>query len=140
MSDSDQQAWEEARKIRRERLAPIFARLGDRPPGMISVGPGWFDLVLELDQRIAALDPDYTVAQVKEKFGGLCYYIERSEGYGPVENWSTDPIEVATREFEARSVMTCEDCGAPGEPRRGGWVITLCDACLADRGDDRKIK
>ena len=140
MSDFDQQAWEEALRVRDERLAPLMPRLGGKPRGMISIGPGWFDLALELDQRIAALDPDYAIVQVKEKFGGLCYYIRRSEGYGPVTDWGTDPIGVVLREFEGRSVTICEDCGAPGEQRRGGWVVTLCDDCLADRGDDRKIK
>jgi hypothetical protein len=34
----------------------------------------WYDLVSKLDDDLKAIDSDYTVVQVKEKFGGLRYY------------------------------------------------------------------
>jgi len=55
----------------------IEARLTDDPIRARSDLPqGWVDLVLGLDTAIAGYDPNYVLVQVKEKFGGLRYYIE----------------------------------------------------------------
>lgn len=59
-----------------------------------------------------------TVAvQVKEKWGGLRFYVSNCDGY----------IDGAIALAESLSLRTCEQCGAPGRPRGGGWVRTLCD-------------
>lgn len=59
-----------------------------------------------------------TVAvQVKEKWGGLRFYVNSSDDY----------IDGAIALAESLSLRTCEQCGAPGKPRGGGWVRTLCD-------------
>jgi len=34
---------------------------------------------------------------------------------------------------EAMSEVTCEQCGAPGEERGGGWIVTLCDTHAGER-------
>ena len=86
----------------------------------LPVGPGWKQIIWELDDDLAKLDPDYGIAQVKEKFGGLRYYIGNIdvpyEEYGPL-------IDAA----EAKSYQTCEDCGEPGILREDlGWIRTLC--------------
>ena len=39
------------------------------------VGEGWRDLVEKLVCDISAIDTDVMVSQVKEKFGGLRFYI-----------------------------------------------------------------
>ena len=39
----------------------------------------WYELIFELDTKITALVPDYKLLQVKEKFGGLRYYVEYGE-------------------------------------------------------------
>lgn len=132
--DSDE--YKEKERIKRERLAPLFARL-DGPPGMISIGPGWYDLVLDLDAKLAEIDPDYTIAQVKEKFGGLRYYIESTVTFNGA--YIESPFYKAVSAAEELSFKICEDCGAPGERRGGNWTITLCDACEAARDGDRRI-
>ena len=76
------------------------------------VGPGWAGLV---EEAYNALPPGSTIEQVKEKFGGLRFYAV--------------PWVEAITEIEDRSLTICEDCGAPGEPRKGGWIRTLCDGC-----------
>jgi len=95
------------------------------------VDDGWFNIIYELcagieaefkklseAQQAEALKEDhYIAAQVKEKFGGLRFYME-----GETKEMS-DLISKA----EEASFKTCEVCGEPGEPKRGGWIKTLCD-------------
>ena len=35
---------------------------------------GWYPLIAGLHEQLSVLVPDYTLVQVKEKFGGLRYY------------------------------------------------------------------
>lgn len=83
------------------------------------VGAGWLPLVTELNERLTALYSDYRIAQVKEKFGGLRYYVDGvgDEGYKLID------------EAEAKSYELCENCGDPGILRKGGWLKTYCDGC-----------
>ena len=61
--------------------------------------------------------PQLKAVQVKEKFGTLRFYSEGGD----------DHIFGMIRMAEAMSAVTCEECGAPGEQRHGGWIRTLCD-------------
>lgn len=88
-----------------------------------STGPGWDELILSTHRAILALGP-YRIFQIKEKFGGLRYYIEGT----------TEQQELA-REAENRSALICEECGAPGhlgQKGKMGWVKTLCDEHAPD--------
>jgi RNA polymerase-binding transcription factor DksA len=60
--------------------------------------------------------------QVKEKFGGLRFYI------GGAEKEIHDRITKA----EAESYHVCEVCGEPGKLRQTGWVLTLCAPCYKE--------
>lgn len=64
-------------------------------------------------------------SQVKEKFGTLSFYMSSA----------TDEMYKLISEAERKSGETCEDCGAPGKRRGGGWIVTMCDSCakLADK-------
>jgi len=137
MSTFNAEEYERRQAIKRERLAPLYARL-DGHPGMISVGPGWYDLVLALDARLAEIDPDYRIAQVKEKFGGLRYYASSTVNFDG--DFRDSPFQQAINEAEALAWRTCEDCGAPGREAGGSWSIVLCEACETARAGDRKIK
>lgn len=57
------------------------------------------------------------IQQVKEKFGGLRFYI----------NTADKRINAWTEFAESISRHVCEECGKPGELRNGGWIRTLCD-------------
>ena len=64
-----------------ERIESIKRRLTNDGVGGFDIYPEWEDLVIKLDDdELSALDPDYTLSQVKEKFGGLRYYFMASEG------------------------------------------------------------
>jgi hypothetical protein len=48
--------------------------LGQFEDGGRPVGKGWCGIIDQLDKDITELDPDYSITQVKEKFGTLRYY------------------------------------------------------------------
>ena len=91
-------------------------------------GDGWFNIISNLSERIeeynrTVTNPDLLVKafQVKEKYGGLRFYI------GGAPNEIHDLIE----KTEDESLSTCEDCGSPGDMAvSGGWYKTLCDSCM----------
>lgn len=65
-----------------ERIEAIKDRMPDQRWRNVNFGyyNEWEDLLIETDEKLAALDPAYTIVQVKEKFGGLRYYFSPSEG------------------------------------------------------------
>ena len=94
----------------------------DKPPitnsNFFEVGPGWYELIKDLIQDLIELGWDKQVCQVKEKFGGLRFYI----------NTGSDEIYKRITEAEKQSYETCEETGLPGELRTDiGWHTTLCD-------------
>lgn len=87
-------------------------------------GDGWYDLI----ERLCAViqnhhencpDVPQTVAvQVKEKFGGLRFYVDGGDEY----------IHGAIAAAETMSFRICEECGKPGDRvGGGGWIRTVCD-------------
>jgi hypothetical protein len=134
---------EEKDKSLCERYPKIFCdRRGDPRQTLMCFGfehdDGWYDIVDTLCNTIqhhldwkrkksdfkdltdAEWDEGHqTVAvQVKEKWGGLRFYVINSDDY----------IDGAIALAESLALRTCEICGAPGKPRGGGWVRTLCDS------------
>lgn len=89
----------------------------DEPYHACAFGAGWLDIADRLITDLFALGWDGTVAQTKEKFGGLRFYI----GGG------TDAIFTRIDDAELESYQTCEVCGQPGVLHSGGWLKTLCD-------------
>ena len=61
--------------------------------------------------------PQVTLDQVKEKFGTLRFYYTGGD----------DEISGMVRMAESMSGVVCEECGAPGKQRGGGWIYTACD-------------
>lgn len=54
-------------------LEIILRRIPDGWGRWISVAAGWYPLVVATDHQLAAIDADYVVHQIKEKFGTLRY-------------------------------------------------------------------
>ena len=74
--------------------------------------------ILELEAEVSkALEELPSIAQVKEKFGTLRFYVHG--GTPEMHNY----IEFA----EAMTSHICEECGSPGKSRNDGWVMVLCD-------------
>lgn len=93
----------------------------DRAPiteaGFFECGEGWYDIIKNLIEELIATGWDKNVSQVKEKFGGLRFYIDLTPEGGN---------EIISK-YEALSYKTCEKCGKDGMLRKGGWIQTLCD-------------
>lgn len=92
-----------------------------------SVDDGWFKVIYSLSQKLEKeiiqykkdnKDEDFPRAiQVKEKFGGLCFYMSKY----------TDEIRDLIRDAEEKCSKTCETCGRPGKVRNTRWIRTLCE-------------
>jgi len=117
-------------------LAPalelILRRIPDGWGRWVTMSRGWYPVIVALDRRLAELDEDYVVHQVKEKFGGLRYYFEPSDHSSPD---TIAAMRAAVKEAESVAERTCEECGADGAVLRDDRVYwqTLCDGCSATR-------
>jgi hypothetical protein len=95
----------------------------------VDCGNGWYtiiDTLCRLIQHYVQNHPDDSVeaVQVKEKYGGLRFYISGGDDY----------VDGLIRFAEELSYMTCEQCGSTqGVTQTKGWVYTLCNQCLFDR-------
>lgn len=96
-------------------------------------GDGWYNLIDRLCANIQShIDwtennggavPQVVAEQVKEKFGTLRFYYRGGDEY------VRGLVDLA----ESMSGVTCEECGAPGKRRSGGWLRTLCDTHAKER-------
>jgi hypothetical protein len=107
----------------------------DRGPitdcGFFGVGNGWFPLIKELIEDLISLGWDKQTCQVKEKFGGLRFYI----------NAGSDEIFDRLTKAERDSYEICETCGEKGELRKDlGWFFTLCDKHHQEKLDKKNHK
>jgi len=109
-------------------LEEILRRIPDGWGRWVTMSKGWYRIIVELDRRLAELDPDYVICQVKEKFGGLRYYFEPSPSATPD---TIAAMRAAVVEAEAESERTCEECGVSGAVLRDDRVYwqTLCNRC-----------
>jgi hypothetical protein len=96
----------------------------------LEVGDGWYDLLDKLSAKLESFNKDRTVVtavQVKEKFGGLRFYI--SFRNIDVEASIDNKIYKLIGNAEAKSLKICEQCGKAGAPSKSGWIKTLCKKC-----------
>jgi len=108
-------------------IAPHF------PDGFVdfSVPKGWLPLVLELHNNLVVLHPDYRVAQVKEKYGSLRFYLEEMTVSGSFDEMFDAASELCAV-YENLSCLFCQLCSFFGAEMVDvrGYVMTLCVKCL----------
>ena len=100
-------------------------------------GDGWFDILWRLCADLEPLVTEmeraggrqFEVLQVKEKFGGLRFYV----------NCRNDAIRQRIEAAIQESFHTCEVCGQPGKLREDSWIKTLCDEHNASEPGAREI-
>jgi hypothetical protein len=91
-----------------EYLAPVLIRFTSESPKKIWCDEGWWTLIANCDKEISAIDTNYTIFQIKEKFGGLRYYCSPSN---PIHGSKIDEV---IRKYERICSMTCEVTGKHG--------------------------
>jgi len=89
----------------------------------VGCGDGWYDLLDKLCADITAQpnSEDVAIFQIKEKFGGLRFYV------GAASSAVHDLISAA----EAQAYKVCEVCGSADDVKACGprWLKSLCPAC-----------
>ena len=68
----------------------------------VECGEGWYKLILDCHSELLALDPDYKILQIKEKFNNLRYYITTTKKECQKEMYDI------THRYEAMSRSTPE--------------------------------
>ena len=112
----------------KEKYPTIFSQLN-----YFECGDGWFYIIDKLcsllqnemrnvsyglpPEDAAELQP--VAVQVKEKFGGLRFYIDGG----------TDTMRGMISAVESISYITCESCGNRGGKKGKAWIRTMCDGC-----------
>ena len=90
----------------------------------LDVRDGWFDILDRAFSKLISLESIPTLAQVKEKFGGLRIYLDNS----------SDEAYAIVNAAEIESEKTCEICGQPGvNTETSGWYATRCEKHSAKR-------
>jgi len=93
------------------------------------VGEGWLVLLKDLMDELIALGWNRQIRQIKEKFGGLRFYIYSF----------SDEADDAIIKYEKMSYEICEECGEVGQTRKiNGWLYTLCDNHAKEKGEQFK--
>lgn len=93
---------------------------------------GWFDLIYDLSATINSIIVElelngeivdnYYLVQVKEKFGGLRFYLQQS----------TKEMDDIIAIFENKSYDICAQCGKDKGPRirnESAWNVNFCETC-----------
>jgi hypothetical protein len=136
MSYTEQQ-YEEFSK----RMEATYPKMFAEPYGGFAVNAGWWPIIESLCANIQShtdwwnknretrpVVEQVVVEQIKEKFGGLRFYYVGGD----------DTIAGMVRMAEAWADVACEECGAFGKRRSGGWIRTLCDHHEAERQEQMK--
>jgi len=123
-------------------------------PRGICCGDGWFEIIdllcshiqnrienvkrnidMKSEKRGVTLVPvgmgylKCEVTQVKEKFGGLRFYVNSSDDY----------IAGLISFAEGMSYKTCSACGEKSSNQvRRGWIYTLCSPCRNKMTNEKK--
>ena len=118
-----------------------YPKMFSQPYGGFAVDKGWWPILQALCANIQhhidwwnknhekhPIVEQVVVEQIKEKFGGLRFYYTGGD----------EKIQGMVRMAEAWADHSCEECGAPGKTREGGWIKTLCDHHEAERQERRK--
>lgn len=112
-----------------EYLEPILSRIDSSFPRDIECGKGWWPLLADLNAKLAEIDPDYRIYQIKEKFGGLRYY------FAPSFPDRAGPMNILVREYERKCAETCEATGKEGILMiRNGYFKTLHESFAGSNG------
>jgi hypothetical protein len=90
----------------------------------VDVDEGWYQIIVDCDNLLTEIDPDYQIAQIKQKFGTLRYYFQPSDINNGELYVKMNAVVLA---YEKIASITCEATGKPGVlmKSKSGWLKTL---------------
>lgn len=95
----------------------------------VECNEGWIDIIDLLCTQLEIINYKYPnpehgifAAQVKQKFGGLRFYVDTNE----ISKQDYDLMIKLINDTESISYKTCELCSAPATAKR---YSTLCEKC-----------
>ena len=92
---------------------------------------GWLPIIAAALEKMNALDPDFEIRQIKQKFGRLRIYYRSHH---------RERLKEAVQEARVLCGKTCEECGRPGSPfNQSGFIRTLCGRHLAVRSPEISV-
>lgn len=115
----------EEKPLTDSEIEAILAEVKDRIPApwgkTIACDPGWYELIAKCHLELVKMDPDYQIAQIKEKWGTLRYYfMTQKDQIEEYQMWT------AAQKYESLSSTVCEITGKPGVlMRKDGLIKTL---------------
>ena len=118
-----------------EKYPKIFQMVGSTPQEScmawgLACGDGWYWLIDQLCKELQHDTdnndkPQVVASQVKEKFGGLRFYVDSA----------TEEQFAAIHLAESMSYTICEICGTTkGVGQTEGWINSLCQKCAKAEG------
>lgn len=112
----------------KSRIPEAFSKTID-----VDVDEGWYQIVVDCSKAIDAIYPHYKILQIKQKFGGLRFYLDI---HGDATSEQRNQIYATIRNYEEIAQKTCEATGLPGVPMKSphGWVKTLNPEYAASTG------
>jgi hypothetical protein len=102
-------------KVSLSPFADILSRFDKDYYPTLDIHPGWTNLILKLHQLLIFISPNYTIMQIKTKFGGLRYYAKFvPKDSDLTQETSKEIFDCLIRYYEYLSTITCETCGSWG--------------------------
>jgi len=94
------------------------------------IGKGWMKIIFNLDKKLSILHPKYQIAQIKQKFAQLKFYV----------NFIDDASYKYIFNAEKKASRTCEACGSAGKPKIiNDYHMILCDEHFTELTNDKSI-
>lgn len=94
----------------------------------IKVGAGWLTVLVDLNEKLERISPNYQLLQVNAVDGRMRIFAKYESTGNNVDNSAAkDEFYSLIYEAESRTRNMCEVCGSHGSPRLIGYfVMTRC--------------
>ena len=96
---------------------------------------GWTQIAQQMIEECEAINPTYTIEDMKEKWGELrvvSYIKDYNDDEWLLPASNDKEIEEIENKYIAQSAQTCCKCGRPATKVSTGWILPWCDDCGTD--------
>ena len=102
---------------------------------------GWTQIAQQMIEECEAINPTYTIEDMKEKWGELrvvSYIKDYNDDEWLLPASNDKEIEEIENKYIAQSAQTCCKCGRPATKVSTGWILPWCDKCAKERKGNYK--